>query len=465
MKKARVQSNVKQAAAKSKATSRTAKKKSSPQRKAKASSAKLAPWQSRWPNSADLGSWFRCGIDKCYAIVSPEKGSVEAHLFIESLAELGHTAEALKHVEKFIKRLQSKDLVESTRQALLGAKICLDSDDLVGMESYLTRVRAADDRVTRKCDIGFGTHCDKEFRVFNGLLNPADLDSSDEDFHHAAYNFAERAFKKARSENNISEAKKQLAAMAEAAKLDKSDWKRSMWNRRIIELASDVDDTDLIKTLIQKIPARERHEKIGYNVYSKIGMKKQALKAAERIVNEKIDELLSMDDPNIHFPIHFVTEALTFLIAQNEKKLAKKLFKTVAESAASWKCVIKGWTTTAVLTSFVPIVEQLEGVEAARELASLASEHAAGEGHKGFKRGAQSAAMAATTAVNPLDEAIAQARKIRSPAGKRMELGKLLAKAGRWKELKEVLSGVASPEEAAKIAWWIKFELPGGEVE
>ena len=73
--------------------------------------------------------------------------------------------------------------------------------------------------------------------------------------------------------------------------------------------------------------------------------------------------------------------------------------------------------------------------------------------------------MAATTAVNPLDEAIAQARKIRSPAGKRMELGKLLAKAGRWKELKEVLSGVASPEEAAKIAWWIKFELPGGEVE
>jgi tetratricopeptide (TPR) repeat protein len=465
MKKARVQSNVKKTAAKAKATSRTAKKKSPSPSKATVAKVKLAPWQSRWPNSADLGSWFRCGIDKCYAIAKPEKGSEEAHLFIESLAELGHTAEALKHVEKFIKRLPKNDSFESARQALLGAKICLDVDDLVGMENYLTRVRATDERITRKCDIGFGTHCDKDFRVFNGLLNPADLDSSDEDYHHAAYNFAERAFKKARSENNISEAKKQLAAMAEAAKLDKSEWTRSMWNRRIIELASEVDDTDLIKTLIQRIPARERHEKIGYKVYSKIGMKTEALKAAERIVNEKIDELLSMEDPNIHFPIHSITEALTFLIAQNEKKLANKLFKKVAESAASWKCVIKGWTTTAVLTSFVPIVEQLEGVEAARELASLASEHAAGEGHKGFKRGAQSAAMAATAAVNPLDEAIAQARKLRSPSGKRMELGKLFAKAGRWKELKEVLSGVATPEEAAKIAWWIKFELPGGEVE
>ena len=95
----------------------------------------------------------------------------------------------------------------------------------------------------------------------------------------------------------------------------------------------------------------------------------------------------------------------------------------------------------------------------------LAVQHASQEPHPGFKRGAQSTALAASASVHPLDHAIEQARKLRSPSQKRMELGKLLARAGRWKELKEVLSTVASPHEAAEIAWWIKFELPGGAVE
>jgi hypothetical protein len=47
---------------------------------------------------------------------------------------------------------------------------------------------------------------------------------------------------------------------------------------------------------------------------------------------------------------------------------------------------------------------------------------------------------------------------------RRKELGKLLAKAGRWKELREVLSQIASPEKARDVTWWIKFKLPGGEV-
>jgi hypothetical protein len=62
-----------------------------------------------------------------------------------------------------------------------------------------------------------------------------------------------------------------------------------------------------------------------------------------------------------------------------------------------------------------------------------------------------------------LDEAIDDARKLRSPTERRMKLATLLARARRWRELREVLRQVASPEEAADVAWWIKFELPGGE--
>jgi hypothetical protein len=46
-----------------------------------------------------------------------------------------------------------------------------------------------------------------------------------------------------------------------------------------------------------------------------------------------------------------------------------------------------------------------------------------------------------------------------------MTLATLLAKARRWTKLCAVLSQAATPEEAADIAWWIKFELPGGEVK
>jgi hypothetical protein len=45
-----------------------------------------------------------------------------------------------------------------------------------------------------------------------------------------------------------------------------------------------------------------------------------------------------------------------------------------------------------------------------------------------------------------------------------MELAKLFARGKRWKQLQEICSQASSPEEAAKLAWWVKFELPGGEV-
>lgn len=67
--------------------------------------------------------------------------------------------------------------------------------------------------------------------------------------------------------------------------------------------------------------------------------------------------------------------------------------------------------------------------------------------------------------IGGLDEAIAKARKLCSPTQRRKELASLLARAGRWKELREVLSQITSPEEAADVMWWTKFELPGGAVK
>lgn len=426
---------------------------------------KLASWQSSWPTTPDLRAWLLCGIRKCAANPNIEEGSIDAYLHIEALAELGHVAEALKHLARFLKKVPKDKIVESTRLAKLGAKICFEAGDMPSMESYLELVRSADDRVTRKGDKGFGSHCVHEFKVLNGLIPPGELSSDHEDILPSAFYFHCRQLKIARQSEQTSLIKKELTELIRIVAQEKLDWRQSMWTRYLLRLAHEVSDTDAVKQLIAQIPPHERDERIGHKIYAMIGMNQEAAKSAQQEIEKRIAELLTKQDPNIHFPIHDIAQALTFLIEIGEKKLATSLFEKVAESASSWYCIIKGWTTTAVLAAFVPIVEQLEGKEAAQELAELAEEHASRETHSGFKRGAQATALAASASLKPIANAIEQARKIRSPAQKRMELGKLLARAGRWKELKELLSTVASPHEAARLAWWIKFELPGGDIE
>jgi len=113
---------------------------------------------------------------------------------------------------------------------------------------------------------------------------------------------------------------------------------------------------------------------------------------------------------------------------------------------------------------FAEVVAAIEGPEAAQQLIADAHQDASAEKRSDFRQGAVAAALDVEARFGKLDEAIAKARKLRSPKQRRMELGKLLAKAKRWKELQAVCSQATSPEEAAELRWWIKFELPGGEV-
>jgi hypothetical protein len=74
-----------------------------------------------------------------------------------------------------------------------------------------------------------------------------------------------------------------------------------------------------------------------------------------------------------------------------------------------------------------------------------------------------SAACAVEAKLSSIDDAISKTRRLRSPKERQKELVNLLAKTEQWKELKEVCCEVSSPKNAAKIAWWVKFEIPGGD--
>lgn len=434
----------------------------SPKAPTKKPAQSLLAWKTRWPASNDLAAWFECGVDKCKAIDDAATSVELAHLPIGGLADIGKKAQALKHVEFFSKRAKDSPIRDSVRLLLLGAEICLEADDLVGCEAYLQRTLAEEQRVTRKSEKGVPTEEVREFQVRYGLLDPNQARSAEEQAE-VIFNRCERELQHATRAGDKKTAQALLKTMFECTPKVVA-WRKERWLRVIIQQAAELKLNKFVQQVIASVPAKQRQELLRFDLFAELGMKPEAKAGAEAEIQDAWNELKSMTDPNIHFPIHRIIRALQCLIDIGDKKTAQNWFGKIAKSAKQWKCVIQGWTTTAVLTSFVPIVEQLEGKQAARELAASAHEHATAERDANFRKGAVAAALDASATADSLDAAIAEAYRLRSPTQRRMELAKLLARAGRWKELKSVCSEVASPKEAAEIAWSVKFELPGGAV-
>jgi hypothetical protein len=193
-------------------------------------------------------------------------------------------------------------------------------------------------------------------------------------------------------------------------------------------------------------------------------MKKEAIARSKKDIAENLEQLAKMDDPNIHFPAMSISRSLLLLYEQGEKNSAKRWLRRALREMPTWPAIEYGWSTSAVYHAFAEAMALIEGAEAAEHLLEQAERDGHLEKRLGFRKAAINSAIDLKADIGRLEEAIADARKLRSPKQRRKELGKLLARAGRWKELREVLCEVASPEEAADVMWWIKFELPGGAV-
>jgi hypothetical protein len=121
------------------------------------------------------------------------------------------------------------------------------------------------------------------------------------------------------------------------------------------------------------------------------------------------------------------------------------------------------WSSSAMYRSLAEAKASIDGPAAAEDLLKLAMADAKSEKRAGFRQAAVGSVLEFKVEGGRLEEAIADARKLRSPKERRKTLAPLLAKAKHWRELREVLSQVQSPEEAAELAWSISFELRAGE--
>jgi tetratricopeptide (TPR) repeat protein len=419
-------------------------------------------WKTKWPRNGDLKTWFRAMIRKCDAIPDDEAAGEKAHLPIKHLAEMGYVAEALRSVDRFLRRLPAHKVVARVRIAELGAQICLDADDMNRMEKYLAMAEATEPFNTRKCDKGFSLDSVREFRAENGLLDPADA-VEDEQRLEARFSRANRQYKQAMAAGERKSARTAVAEMERVAAEFEEEWSHRNHFQVVLDCYAELKDADSVKRCIRKLDKDDRHEILDADMLVSLGMRAEAIARARRDIAQNLKELRASDDPNIHIPIMAIQRSLTFLVEQQERDEARRWLRRALREMSTWPVVEYGWATSAVYHSLAEVAAIIDGPAAAENLLGYAMTDAKAEKRGGFRQGAIDAALGLKARIGRLDEAIEDARKLRSPTQRRKELGKLLAKAKRWNELRQVLSQVQSPEEAAEVAWWIKFEVPGGE--
>jgi len=420
-------------------------------------------WKTKWPRNGDLKTWFRAMIRKCDAIPDDDAAATAAHLPIEHLAAMGCVNEALRHVNRFLRRLPRQEVVATVRMAELGAKICLNAGDLDRMEHYLALAEATEPFNTRKCDRGFSLNSVREFRSDNGLLDPADAINENQRVI-AQFERAGRHYKLAIAAAEREAANTAVAEMLNIARRVENERLRQSYLRRVISCYVELKDAQAVKRCLRGFGKSDRHKVLTAETLVSLGMKAEAIARTRQDIARELKELREINNPNIHFPVTSIRRSLEFLVGQGAKDEARRWLHRALKELPNWPVFEYGWTTSAVYRSLAHAVAMIDGPAAAENLLKQATTDAKAEKRSDFRKGAVDAALALKASIGGLDEAIDDARKLRSPTQRRKKLATLFAKARRWGELREVLSEVESPEEAAEVAWWIKFELPGGEV-
>lgn len=421
-------------------------------------------WKTKWPRNGDLAIWFDYMLQKCDAMEDLAEASKKARLPIEHLAELGHQKKAIRWLNRFLKRLPRQATFEIAWTAELGAQICLQDGDLKKMEAYLAKAEA-----TQTADDGSknqrrASDSVRDFRADNGILEPDDA-VDDDQRDRAEFWGAERRFRSALDARRKKQARQSVVEMEAVACRLKKRSRREGFLYFVVTGYAKLHDQDGVKRCIGRLDKHDRDLVLSATTLLELGMKREAIERSKNDIRSNLEKLATMTDPNIHFPAMSISGSLRLLHEQGETNVAKHWLRRTLREMQSWPALERGWSTSAVYHTLAEAVAAIDGIDAADQLIEQAARDGEIERRPGFKKAATSSAINLKADVGRLDEAIDEARRLRSPKQKRKELGKLFARAGRWKELRDVLCQVTSPEEAADVMWWIKFELPGGAID
>lgn len=400
-------------------------------------------WNTDWPKDGDLRQWLLCWLRKCDTLPDFEDWWNDPHGLIEYLMEMGEVTEALSWVDRLLSSISAAELdtvdgsVGVARFAEQGAEICSDAGDLTGMERYLALIIA---KLGRKG--GFALTCVRKFRAEHGLLDPQDgIDAEERNL--AAYTQARRRFHESRGKAKAGA----IADMERFAQKTQDMYDREDRVTEIIKLYIEQGNSAEVQRLIKRIPKDTRDDVLERSTLCKLGMKREAIARSKREIAKR-RRILAGAGPSDYrfaeFQIRAICREVVFLAEQKEKPLARREFALLLKGAASWRLLEARRGTPNLVQCLADTISAIDGPKAAR---AFLDTHQDGSG------------KARSWKELTFDEALANARKIRSPAKQRFELSLLLAQAGRWQDLTNVLSAAATPKEARELCSLVVGDL------
>lgn len=401
-------------------------------------------------------------IEKCRAIKKVADGATEAHLPIETLAVAGEPTEAQAQVERFLEALPDKEVVGIVRMAQLGAKICIEHADAEGIEKFLTIAEGTEKDLDQE-DKGFAINSVREFRTENGLVDPGECET-EEDRRELRYTKAVWSLYRAvqRNENAVGEA---LAEMKDAAldlMADSEFWGKLRF-QKVVRCYVRFGEPKEAQQCLETLAEEDRAEVLDRDLLARLGMKAEAVARAQEDIEEELRKLSNDAELNLHTSTRNLRSAMQFLVEQGKQESAKELFDRTVTEMPKWSAIALGWMTSAVYRDLAEVASLVGEEEGAKFFLMQAAVDSGVEPDDEFAQYALGETIELESRVGDFEKALAKARKIRSATERRMRLSELLARAGRWEEVAEVLEEASSPNEAAELCWRIKFQLPEGE--
>lgn len=223
------------------------------------------------------------------------------------------------------------------------------------------------------------------------------------------------------------------------------------WQIRVHAL---VGDRGGVRRWVDELPLEHRNVRILGESLLSVGLDKVVAELARTNIAHELEDARTMTLPNYHFPAMAIASTLRFLLAHDHEALARTLLADVFREIGSWDTKRSGIIEAAVFSSLADVVARLDGLAAAEALLDRAAAGAESERSK-WRSGAWAAVMQVYMTAGAWDQAILIAGRQSPPDYRRRHSAIVFAHAKQWKNMRAVLSHVASPIEASEIAWWI----------
>jgi hypothetical protein len=278
---------------------------------------------------------------------------------------------------------------------------------------------------------------------------------------------AEMAFVGLRERASAAVAREDVEALTLAAReaepLVKSGepWQQRWWHIALVDAYARAGDTKSTLRVIKAMDVKDRDVRFVGKPLLALGRREMVFEMARHQIQAALGEARNMDLPNYHHTAMEIEGVLKFFADLGEVEAARKELRGVMAEVNSWPMANAKVIASAVFSHLAPITARLEGSAAAARLLEQASNEADGVRSATWRGGAQHDVAQSYDELGDTEKAIELTRKNTRGKRRRQELGPLLAKAGRWDELHELLRGVETPEEACEVALWVFHGLNG----